>query len=138
MQTCTVRNPTTALAFSGFFVVIGCIGFLMATQRRGHWTFATAALFVAFGVVSALYTARYQTVFGGDAVTQVRFLRRTCVYAYSDVVHIAIGRGKSANAMTLTFSDGREMAVYGAEKQLMKAQLFLARKLPHLIRSPPN
>ena len=80
-----------------------------------------------------LHIGTYRTVFTVSGV-QFRFLRRMQSYSYSDVQSVGIGKGRSANAITMAFTDGHKMTVNGSEKQLIKARLLLSDKLPHLGR----
>lgn len=107
----------------------------MAAKGRGHWTPWAAALWIAVGAINVLYISTYRTVFTVSGVQQFRFLRRMQSYSYSYVQSVGIGNGKSANAITIAFTDGQEMTVYGPEKQLIKARLLLSDKLPHLGRA---
>jgi hypothetical protein len=132
METCTVRYPIALLAFSIGLTVIGGIAFILAAQGKGHWTFGEAVLWSVFGAMFALYFGTYRTVFTLAGVEQTGLLRRVQSYSYSEIQSVSIGKGKSTNAITMTFVDGHKMTVYGSEKQLMKAQWLLSRKLPHL------
>jgi hypothetical protein len=110
----------------------------MAAEGRGRWSPAIAAIWLALGVVNVLYIGTYRTVFTASGVQQARFLRRMRTYSYSDVQSVRIGKGKSANAITMAFTDGRKMTVYGPEKQLIKAQLLLSDRVPRVGREPSN
>jgi hypothetical protein len=134
MQTCTVRNSTGSVIFAAWPIVIGCIGFAMAVQGRGHWKLWMAATWAALGVINVFYIAAYRTVFTVSGMQQSGLLRRMRSYSYSDVQSVGIGKGMSANAITMTFADGHKMTVYGSEKQLINAQSVLSNKLPHLRR----
>lgn len=89
-----------------------------------------AASWSALGVINVLYVATYRTAFTASGVQQWGLLRPNLSYPYSDVRSVRIGKGKSANAITITFADGRKMTVYGPEKQLINAQSILSNRLP--------
>jgi hypothetical protein len=106
------------------------MGFVMASHGRGHWTLGIAAVWISLGAINVLYMGKYRTVFTASGVQQTRFLRRMQSYSYSDIENVGIGKGRSPNAITMTFTDGRKMTVYGSKKQLIKAQLLLSDKVP--------
>lgn len=133
MATCAVRYPKPAVLINGGIpIIFAVIGFAMAVQHRGHWQYWEVAVLVVWGVLAIVGMSRYQTRFTSDAVEQRRFLRQTERHSYSEVEHVGVGRGKSANALTLTFRGGKQMRIYGSESQLIRAREVLHQHLQHL------
>ncbi len=92
-------------------------------------------LWALLTLFAALYFGRYSTTFNDTCVQQKRFVSRTQTRPYSEIAGIAVGQGKSANAITIRFVDGRTMTVYGDDKQLIRAQLVLRKRVPELAQT---
>ena len=112
-------------------ILIGCLGVFLAVQGTAGWTLKAASIWWILGILFVLYIAKYETVCNETTVQQTRFLRRIASYHYSEIKSVEFSReGRSGNVLLITFADGRQMTVFGADPQLIKAKFLLIEKLP--------
>lgn len=131
MATQVVRYPKAMALPAVIFLGVAAVGFRMAVEGRGHWTFWHVGIFFSLGIWFLLYVLLYRTVFSADSVEQRVFPRAARTLRYVDIERIKLEQSGRGLVLVLRSSDGRQMKVYGDRNQLAEVQDELFDRFPN-------
>jgi hypothetical protein len=125
-----VRFPQGMFVVAILFLGIPMVGFRLALDGRGHWTFWHVAFATVIAMWFLFYVILYRTIFSADAVTQRMFPWFVRRLRYVEIEQVKLRRAGRGVALFLTPVVGKQIRVYGAIDKLIHAQEMLFDKIP--------